>query len=496
MKTNYINIEKLKSTGTNFLSSKDKYVFNRALKELNKLSDDTLDNKAITTFEAETILEEYWELVNGSLKIFQDTYHSKRKRKKLLIVFNIPYNGKRISTDASIVKLINLFRDDTSEVNLNRWVSVVISSWENIINTRENFKIITKFIRSKFKESPLNLRRTKLLSENKKLFLQTQGTLNFAKEIIERKTTHSELCKEVGMRFDTSSYHSIVVERLFEFYLKTKKYAECIVIIESIVDEPSRFSVRTRKKIVSQFIVDVDKHVLVQYIKLAKATGFNSAIIGDPDKQMNWTVWEGGNTIDKAHMQKARLVLNKWILTAFVDVFFNVLINDPKRRAYWLEKIKNIQSVKVYGSYIAKRKLTSREEIRPYIIDENGRSTNRFKLINSSKSNAGIVMDIGNHQIVEFSDSGALYCYLKSKGRISKNVHSISDLKIPTMELAASPQTSYAHKSVWDNGKQIYLNIEGRIIHQSQNGILRNGKIILKDSWMNRTDLWIKHIAL
>ena len=211
---------------------------------------------------------------------------------------------------------------------------------------------------------------------------------------------------------------------------------------------------------------------------------------------MNWTVWEGGNTIDKAHMQKARLILNKWVLTAFVDVFFNVLINDPKRRAYWLEKVKDIQTVKVYGSYMAKRKLTSREEIRPYIIDENGRSTNRFKLINSSKSNAGIVMDIGEHQIVEFSDSGALYCYLKGKVRIPKDVRSISDLKIPSMELAASPQASYAHKSIWDKEKLIYLNTEGRIIHQSQNGLLRNGKIIRKDSWMDRMDLWIKHIAL
>tara|TARA_B100000795_G_scaffold239621_1_gene201395 strand:+ start:734 stop:2224 length:1491 start_codon:yes stop_codon:yes gene_type:complete len=496
LKTDYINIGKLKSTGTNFMSSKDKYVFDRSLKQIKKLSDDTLDNKTISSFEAETILDEYWELVNGSLDIFQDSYASKRKRKKLLIVFNILYNGKRISTDTSLVKLINLFRDDTSEVNLNRWVSVLISSWENLINSRENFKLITKFIRSKFKESPLNLTRTLLLSKNKKLFLEAQGALNFAKEIIEKKTTHSELCEEVGIRFDSSSFHSIVVERLFEFYLKTKKYAECMVIIESIVDEPSKFSVRSRKKIVSQFIVDVDKHGLVQYIELAKATGFNSAIIGDPEKLMNWTVWEGGNTIDKAHMQKARLILNKWVLTAFVDVFFNVLINDPKRRAYWLGKVKDIQTVKVYGSYMAKRKLASREEIRPYIIDENGRSTNRFKLINSSKSNAGIVMDIGEHQIVEFSDSGALYCYLKGKGRIPKDVSSISELKIPSMELAASPQSSYAHKSVWDKGKLIYLNTEGRIIHQSQNGILRNGKIIKKDSWMDRMDLWIKHIAL
>ena len=478
------------------MSSKDKYVFDRSLKQIKKLSDDTLDNNAISTFEAETILDEYWELVNGSSDIFQDSYSSKRKRKKLLIVFNTLYKGKRISTDASIVKLIDLFRDDTSEVNLNRWVSVLISSWENLINSKENFKLITKFIRSKFKESPLNLKRTMLLSKNKKLFLETQGAFNFAKEIIERKTTHLELCEEVGMRFNSNSYHSIVVERLFEFYMKTKKYAECIVIIESIVAEPSRFSVRSRKKIVSQFIINVEKQGLIQYLELAKATGFNSAIIGDPEKLMNWTVWEGGNKIDKAQMDKARLLLNKWILTAFVDIFFHTLINDPKRRAYWLEKVKNIQSVKVYGSYLARQKLLRRDEIRPYLIDGNGRPTNRFKSINSSKSNAGIVMDIGGHQIVEFSDSGALYCYLKGKGRIPKDVSSISDLKIPTMELAASPQSSYAHKSVWDKGRLIYLNTEGRIIHQSQNGILRNGKIILKDSWMDRMDLWIKHIAL
>ena len=478
------------------MSSKDRYVFDRSFKQIRKLSDDTLDNKAISTFEAETILDEYWLLVNGSSDIFQDFYSSKRKRKKLLIVFNTLYKEKRISTDTSIVKLIDLFRDDTSEVNLNRWVSVLISSWENLINSRENFKLITTFIKSKFKESPLNLKRTKLLSENKKLFLETQGTLDFAKEIIERKTTHLKLCEEVGMRFNSSSYHSIVVERLFEFYLKTKKYAECIVIIDSIVAEPSRFSVRSRKKIVSRFIVHIDSQGLIQYLELAKATGFNSAIIGDPEKLMNWTVWEGGNKLDKSQMAKARLLLNKWVLTTFVDIFFHVLINDPKRRAYWLGKVKHIQTVKVYGSYLARQKLLRHDEIRPYLIDENGRPTNRFKSINSSKSNAGIVMEIGKHQIVEFSDSGALYCYLKDKGRIPKDSRSISDLKHPTMHMAASPQWSNADKSVWGLGNYIYLNIEGRIVHSPQNGILRDDKIVTKDGWMQRTDLWIKHIAL
>lgn len=478
------------------MSSKDKYVFDRSLKQIKKLSEETLENKTISTFEAETILEEYWKLVNGSSEVFQDSYSSNRKRKKLLIVFNIHYKGKRISTDESLVKLIDLFKNDTSEVNLNRWVSALINSWENIITSNHNFKILTKFIRSKFKESPLKLRRTKLLSNNLGLFLKTQGTLDFAKEIIEKKTSHSELCEEVGIRFNSSSYHSIVVERLFEFYLKTKKHKECIEVIEDIVDTPSKFSLRSRKKIVSQFIVQVEKQGLVQYMEFAKATGFNAAIIGDPEKLMSWTVWEGGNTIDKANMEKARQILNKWILTAFIDIFFNELINDPKRRAYWLEKVDIITSVKVYGSYLARQKLLRRDEIRPYLIDENGRPTNRFKSINSSKSNAGIVMNIGNHQIVEFSDSGALYCYEKNKGRIPKDASSISDLKNPTMHMAASPQSSYAHKSVWGMGKYIYLNIEGRIIHQSQNGIIRNGKIVIKDSWMDRTDLWIKHIAL
>lgn len=295
MKTNYFNIKKFADTGTDFLSSQDRFVLNKSIKQIEKLSEEALGNGSVSTFEAETILEEYWRLVNVPVELFKAAYSSKRKRKKLLIVFNTPYNGKKISTDVSVPKLISLFDNDQSEVTLNRWISSLISSWEDIIKSNRNFDTITNFILYKFNTIPLKLKRTKLLFVNRNLFLKTKGTHYFVREIIERRTNHAKLCEQVGIRFDKSSYHAMVVEELFDFYLVTKKYSEAIEIVKDIAKTPSRFYIRSRKKIVSAFILHVDKKGLTEYKELAKSTGYDSSVIGDPEKRSNWTVWEGGD---------------------------------------------------------------------------------------------------------------------------------------------------------------------------------------------------------
>lgn len=471
------------------MSSQDKFVFEKGLKQIEKLSDEALGNKEISKFEAAEILNEFWALDQGDLLGFENAYSSSRKRKKLLIVFNILHDDKRISTSKSLKKVLNLFKEDTSEVTLNRWVSTLVASWEEIVKTGSNFDSITAFIRSKFNASPLKLKRTKLLEQNKKLFLKTQGPHYFAQGIIESKSTLQQYCDEVGIRFDSNSYHSMVSEELFEFYLKTKKYNLAAEVVEEISQMPNRFSIRTRKKVISAYILHIENKGLSEYKELAKSAGFDSNVIGDPEKPSNWRVWEGGNASDKMQMENARLTLNKWILTSFVDVFFNLLINDPKRKAYWLEKIPLITSVKVYGSGEVKRMLKRDERISPYV------DNSRFKMIHSRGSNAGILMEMGAFQVVEFTDSGALYCYKKANDRLPSRPDSISELKHPKMQMACSTHESRSQKRAWARGKQHYLNAEGRIVHNGTSGRMINGKIKVKDSWMERMDLWIKHFA-
>jgi hypothetical protein len=103
---------------------------------------------------------------------------------------------------------------------------------------------------------------------------------------------------------------------------------------------------------------------------------------------------------------------------------------------------------------------------------------------------------MGMNQIIEFTDSGALYCYKKSKDRVPARPYSISDLKHPKMHMASSTQESRSEKRSWARGKQHYLNAEGRIVHNGTSGVMVNGKIKVKDSWMDRMDLWIKHFAI
>jgi hypothetical protein len=109
---------------------------------------------------------------------------------------------------------------------------------------------------------------------------------------------------------------------------------------------------------------------------------------------------------------------------------------------------------------------------------------------------SGIMMSIGKHNIIEFTDSGALYCYLKDGNWIPLKVNYLSQLKHPSIRLASSPGQSNSDSVKWLNGRNIYLNQEGRIVHNPQDGNVQNGKLLIKDGWMKRTDLWLKTYAI
>jgi hypothetical protein len=486
MKIDFVHLDELKSSGKSFLNFGTKFLLDKAIKDLQKIEVQMVSKKEIDTVQAERILSEYWLAVGQSDDKFVETYSNRRKKNELLLVFNHLYGGKRISTDKSLAKVIQLFAYEKSEVILSRWISVLTNFWEDVSASTSNFDAITSFLRYKLDNSPLKLRRLNLLNNNRELFLNRDGAHRFAQRIIDNKSTHSKYCEVVGMRFENSQYHAAVTVELFEYFLLMGNYSKAVEIVEGIADSPENYSVRSRKKILSMFIVYVEEKSLSEYKELAKKTAFRADIIGDPNKLSAWTVWEGGSQSDKAQMSKARLILNKWILTSFVDVFFNHLINDPKRRAYWLEKIPLISSVKVFGSNDIVRILRADERIRPYVDRE------RFKLVRSSGTNAGILMELGNYQIVEFTDSGALYCYKKINNRIPQHLYSISDLKHPHMEMACSTQPYGSQRNAYALGKTHYLNEEGRIVHSGASGRIRNGEIVAKDSWMIRMDLWIR----
>jgi hypothetical protein len=473
LKLNYTNIKQLEETGTNFMRSQDKFVFDRSLKQLEKISHNTLGFKEMSKFESEVILEEYWSLVSGPIELFHETYSKRRKRKNLFVVFNTHYKGRQISTDPSLVQMMRLFENDYSDSLINRWVFAVIKSWEDLLKSKDNFEAVTKFIGYKFDTCPVKQKRTQLLKANKNLFLKRQGPQFFAQQVIDRKTSHSNLCKEVGIESGSYSYHSIVVEELFEFFLKTKRYDKVVEIIESIGQESGRFSRRTEKKMLSAFILHVEGKNLNEFKELAKSKGFK--IIGDPSYRTKWTVWEGGSAANEIQMENARLVLNKWILTSFIDVFFQLLINDPKRKRYWLQKIPLISSVKIYGSKYVKYRLLQDDRIKPYV-------ESRFKQIGSTGDNAGILLEMGGYEVIEFTDSGALYCYSKEKNRLPERPHSIADLKNTYMSMACSPGNNGDYSAIgYVLGNTHYLNSEGRIYHSG--------------NWTGRIDLWIKNFV-
>jgi hypothetical protein len=354
VRTDFVNHHILSKKGRNFLRLEDQKRLDAANKSFDEITLDIVNPSEIDKFEVEKILEEFWSSVSQPDESLLVTYNTPRKRKKLLYVINTKFDNVRISTSPVLKDVLALFHNDHSEILLNRWISILMHGWEDIVLAKDNFEEITNFIRSKLNRSNKRFERTKYLDKNRKVFLKAKGPQYFAEETIGLGLTHVAMCQLIGLKFEPSSYHSLVNEELFTYHLKTKQFQKASEFISGILESPSQYSVRTKKKLVSLFIVAVERNDLNEHLDLAKTAGFDRNIIGDPANIASWTVWTGGNTQDTERMERAREILNKWLLSSFVEVFFHLLIDDPKRKAYWLEKISMVNSVKVYGTGEAK----------------------------------------------------------------------------------------------------------------------------------------------
>ena len=441
-----------------------RFVYNKNIQRLDKLSNDTFGNVALESIDVEEMLNEFWTLIDNDPDLFNKVYSNKRKRNALLPFLCNVHNDKVIITSSKFYEYLNLYADDESELRIHKWIYALISGWEKISTSKSNFDLLTRFISDKLDVISPHFNRTKNLKENTKLFLDKKGPHFFAKGIISDGISHELYSKRVGIIFKANDYHSMVTEELFQFYLKTKKIKKASEVIESISVNRQDYLKRTRRKVLSAFIIKVDKQGLNEYKELAKKTAFD--VIGDPSDVFKWSAWKGANTSEKDQLENARIILNKWILTSFVELFFRIIINDPARQKYWLKKIPIITSIRIYGSGDDKKRLKRDERISSY-VDKSRFTTLKF----SNDDNAAIMMEMGNSQVVEFTGQGAMYCYDKSLDRIPKSPFRIENLK--KKEIRDKPMASNSYGS---------LNLEGRIVHIGD--------------WQGRTDSWIRKSVL
>lgn len=180
-------------------------------------------------------------------------------------------------------------------------------------------------------------------------------------------------------------------------------------------------------------------------------------ILGDINVSTTWSPFTGATAEDIWQLNKAKDLIIAWGARKTVDAFFDVCVQDPRRRKCWLEYGGSIMDYRIVGSTSVRTKLQSNSEVAPLLkscfIETNSRVS----------ATAALVLFIKDKVFVEFSDVGSLYIY-NSSNRIIRDIKrkryldSTADLKDTTIGMAIDQYSSWSY---------LYYD-EGRITHRGE----------------------------
>lgn len=185
-------------------------------------------------------------------------------------------------------------------------------------------------------------------------------------------------------------------------------------------------------------IIDLEKESESELLNSVKAMAFSE--IGDP---AILSKWEAPNTFsdeEKYTLEKARKLLNYWLVSEFIHVFFDICINDESRREFWTEQVVHINRFRVFGSIYMKERLMQNKRIAKFV-------NSKFHVTSRDRDIAAIMIEINRHLFIEFSDTGfACQAYLLSSPqcpKMSASIDNVEQLRTNNLTLITQEMRSY-----------------------------------------------------
>lgn len=174
-------------------------------------------------------------------------------------------------------------------------------------------------------------------------------------------------------------------------------------------------------------------------------------VLGDINIATTWSPFTGATADEKSQLEKARALINLWGTRKTVEAFFDVCVQDSRRRKFWMDYIGHITDYRIAGSTTVKTKLQSHSEVAPLL-------KGHFYETNSTKATtAALILFIRDKIFVEFSDTGALYIYNSTNAHVKnikkiRYIGKIEDLKQTAIGSAVVKGESWSY-SYQDEGK-------------------------------------------
>jgi hypothetical protein len=354
------------------------------------------------------------------------------------------------------LKLLNSNWRDSFIIGI---IDCYLNNWET--ENRTSLNRLTEFIGEKLKSYNGNRNTINAFKNNLKYFDLKNGDLVFGNELALKNAPIKDATKVLSLPESWFSYPYFSKVMVAYYDKKQNELPNLIDDFESALDFHKNSN--TNKRIVSKFIIQANKPEYAILQDKVKHLAFK--FIGDPENKSVWADFFNATDKEKSDLLNARKILNEWITRQFINVFFNVCINDDRRKRFWLKYADKVSSFKVYGPSFTKTLLRQNENIAK-VID------GRFETVYSNRNVSAFILYICEHMLIEFSDAGyAFYAYKvngNSRPSLNHKLNSVDELRNGSMPMLI--QNEY------------YYYDEGRLRHHDGN-----------EMWESKFNRWISN---
>lgn len=212
---------------------------------------------------------------------------------------------------------------------------------------------------------------------------------------------------------------------------------------------------RTKKLIFAHMIEDADNKA--DAMLQSNVSRVARRVLGDINDSGVWAPFTGATSEETALLRKAKDLVTAWYARKSVEAFFDICVQDPRRRKCWLEYVQNVSDFRIVGSTTTRTKLQSDPNVAPLLrkcfIETNSRVS----------TTAALVLFMKDKVFVEFSDVGSLYIY-NSNHRMVRSIkgkrylESTADLKDTGIGIAVEKVSSWSY----------YYSDEGKLTHRGE----------------------------
>ena len=349
-----------------------------------------------------------------------------------------------ISSPNHLTIALNTLERNWKDAYLFGLINCYLKNWQS--KHVESLTKLGEFIFGKLKQYDGNRNVLKSLKGNIKFFDPSNGDLILGSELALKNKQIKDATKYLGLPANWFS-HLYFSRVIIGYYDKRKKDLNHFIddLDFALIEHKNSI---TNKRLISKLIIQANTNDYAVLQDKIKSIAFR--LVGDAGNSANWSPFNYATENEKEELRKARQILNEWITRQFINVFFEKCINDLRRKRFWLRYAKEIVQFRVVGSKYIKQLLLSDNRIGEFVSP-------RFSKTNSSRdSNAALMFIIRSHLFIEFSDEGAFYAYKLTNASAPSiecsNFHSVSDLKMPTMNFLAYRTGVYINR-VHDEGR-------------------------------------------